>query len=153
MRLRQSLTVVEVLMKTRWLLAVVCVVVVSALRAEDKPASGDQEKIQGSWVIESVLHSGRPVPEAKDHAVVFEGNKMKTKRGDQEVSMAFKLDASQTPKAIDVDMGGQNGKGIYELKGDTLKIAHGELGDPRPKDFESKEGSKASVIVLKRKKS
>jgi uncharacterized protein (TIGR03067 family) len=134
-------------------MAVACVVLMSAVRAEDKPAGGDQEKIQGTWKIESGFEGAQPLPdEAKNVVIVFEGNKMKMKRGDQERSWTFKLDADKKPKTIDVDMDGKVGKGIYELKGDTLKIAHGEQGDPRPKNFEIMKGTKKSVVVLKRKK-
>jgi hypothetical protein len=43
--------------------------------------------------------------------------------------------------------------GIYELKGDDLKICfvHGGGGE-RPTDFASKEGTAQSLIVLKREK-
>ena len=44
-------------------------------------------------------------------------------------------------------------KAIYQLDGDTLKVAHGEAGAPRPKDFTAKEGSGVTVVVLKRQKS
>ena len=56
--------------------------------------------------------------------------------------------------AVDVEFGdGKVGKGIYELKGDTLKVAHGSKPDsPRPKDFTSKEGSGVLVAEFKRAK-
>jgi uncharacterized protein (TIGR03067 family) len=140
-------------MRMCWFMAMACIILVSAVQAEDKAAGGDQEKIQGTWVLDSGERGGKQIPdEAKGVTLTFEGNKVKVKHGDREMTWGFKLDASKKPKAIDVDMNGKIGKGIYELKGDTLKIAHGEEGDPRPKNFESKEGSNVSVVVLKRKK-
>ena len=65
--------------------------------------------------------------------------------------MDLPVDATKTPKEIDLNMEGQVGKGIYELEGDTLKIAHGEVGDARPKEF-PKAGSGLTVLVLKRAK-
>ena len=41
-------------------------------------------------------------------------------------------------------------KGIYELAGDTLKIALGDPDNYRPGDFSGKNG--ATVMVLKRAK-
>ena len=38
------------------------------------------------------------------------------------------------------------------LPGDNLKLIHGEAGDPRPKEFVSKEGSGLTLMVLKRAK-
>jgi uncharacterized protein (TIGR03067 family) len=43
-------------------------------------------------------------------------------------------------------------QGIYEIKADTLKTCWGEAGKERPKTFESKEGSKRELDVLKRAK-
>jgi hypothetical protein len=51
-----------------------------------------------------------------------------------------------------VDFDGEPGKGIYQLDGDKLKVAHGGPSDPRPKDFTSKEGSKVMVMVFQRDK-
>jgi uncharacterized protein (TIGR03067 family) len=67
--------------------------------------------------------------------------------------MEFKLDPTKKPKAIDVVLQDKKtGQGIYSLEGDTLKICHGESDDPRPSEFESKEGSRNTVVVFKRVK-
>ena len=42
--------------------------------------------------------------------------------------------------------------GIYELKGDRLKLCYGEPGKGRPEEFESKEGGRVFLIVLQRVK-
>ncbi len=142
-------------MRLQALLVGACVLLVPALRADDKPGDSDKDKIQGTWEIVKGERGGQPIPEeeAKMIKITFAGDKLKIKHGDQEQEMTFKLHPDRKPKAIDVDMGDKVGKGIYELKGDTLKIAHGEFGDPRPKEFSNKEGSKLHVVVLKRVKS
>ena len=66
--------------------------------------------------------------------------------------MTFTLDSTKKPKAIDVDMDGTPGVGIYSLEGDTLKICHSEGKDARPTEFATKEGTKNSLLVLKRAK-
>ncbi len=122
-------------------IGLVCVfgLVLSAyLTADDKKE--DQDKIQGKWKFESGLQGGKPLPEdvTKSSTIVFEGNKIKMTRtvdGKEEShEMTFKLDPSKKPKAIDVDMMGKPGLGIYSLDGDTLKICHGEQGDERGGD-------------------
>lgn len=125
------------------------------LPAEEK---SDQDKVQGKWKIDSGTRGGNPLPDevTKSAVIVFDGNKMKmtvTRDGqEQNREMTFKLDQAAKPKAIDVEISGKPGLGIYTLEGDTLKICHGEEGDARPTEFASKEGSKVTLIVLKRTK-
>jgi uncharacterized protein (TIGR03067 family) len=126
---------------------------VSAGLAEDKGAS-DQKKIQGTWTVVSGERDGKPIPEEKTKSVrvTFAGDQVTLAHGDESNKHTFKLNSSKNPKEIDVDFDGKPGLGIYELKGDTLKIAHGEMGSPRPKDFTSKEGSGLTVMTMKRQK-
>src|ERR1700687_2364052 len=136
-------------MKLRWFSLVVALSwVVSTGAAQDK--TGDKEKLQGTWAGGSAVYDGKPVPaeDAKNVRLVFAGDKIKlsTKGKDFELAGTFTIDPTKKPKTVDVDFGEKKkGTGIYELDGDTLKIAHGEFGDPRPKDFVSKEGSRVSV--------
>ena len=126
------------------------------------PAAGDeksdQKKFQGKWKIESGMQGGKAMPEEmlKSGILVVDGNKMKmtvTRDGKENtVELTFKLDPSKKPAAIDVDIHGMPGTGIYKLEGDKFTICHGEGGDPRPTEFASKEGSKTALIVFKRVK-
>jgi uncharacterized protein (TIGR03067 family) len=149
-----SFLVREVLMRMVLLLALPCSLWVADGRAADKPARSDKEKIQGTWVLVSGENGGKPVsPEAaKNMSVVFAGDKLTMKNKDRTTKATFKLNPGKKPKEIDVDFDGKVGKGIYELEGDTLKVAHGELGDARPKAFPSEKGSKLTVMVFKRQK-
>jgi len=68
------------------------------------------------------------------------------------------VDPNKTPKEIDLnftkgDGGAAKGifKGIYELKDNTLTICIGS-DQVRPTELESKEGSKAILMVFERKK-
>src|SRR6516162_5222640 len=115
---------------------VIAVLAVGAALSQDKEGKSDQDKIQGTWTMVSGMREGKPFPEeAKNRKITFAGNKMKLKMNDQEHEVTFKLDPAKKPKEIDVDFDGQAGKGIYELDGDTLKIAHGDLGEARPTEF------------------
>ena len=123
-------------------------------RAEDKPAKGDKEKLQGTWAVVSGERNGKPIPEetVKNAKLVFAADKMTIHNKDRKTEGTFKLSPDKKPKQIDVDMDGRLAKGIYQLDGDTLKIAHGDTGGPRPKEFSAKEGSGVTVVVLKRQK-
>jgi len=143
-------------MRIRVAVVVVCGLVFSAGLAADEKS--DQDKIQGKWQMESGMRGGKALPDenVKNTVIVIDGNKMKFTRTvdgkEQTREMTFKLDASKKPKTIDVDIEGKPGLGIYTLDGDTLKICHGEQGDERPTELSSKEGSKVTVVVLKRVK-
>ena len=139
-------------MFTRIALGFVCAALLAAVVvAEDKP---DSEKILGKWEVVSVQRGGRALPDESLKALsfTFEKGKMIMHRGDQKREFAMKLDPTKKPKAIDVDMMGKTGEGIYSLEGDSLKICHGEEGDPRPTEMASKEGTQISLITLKRAK-
>jgi uncharacterized protein (TIGR03067 family) len=105
-------------------------------------------------VLVSGERDGKPIPAevAKNVKLVFAGNKLTTVNKGRKSEATFKLDPDKNPREIDVDMDGSVGKGIYQLDDDNLKIAHGEVGDPRPKEFPEKEGSGLTVLVLKREK-
>jgi uncharacterized protein (TIGR03067 family) len=119
--------------------------------AEEK---SDSEKILGKWEVVSIQRGGRALPDEalKSLSFTFEKGKMIMQRGDQQREFGMKLDPAKKPKAIDVDMMGKTGEGIYSLEGDSLKICHGEEGDPRPAEMASKEGTNVTLITLKRAK-
>jgi uncharacterized protein (TIGR03067 family) len=141
-------------MKLGLLFVCACGLMVGIVQAKEKPAKSDKDALQGSWSAVSGSHEGKEMTadELKSIKVIFAGDKLTLKHGDESSEHTFKLASDKSPKEIDVDFDGKPGKGIYVLDGDTLKIAHGELGGDRPKDFTSKEGSKVSVAVFKRDK-
>jgi len=65
------------------------------------------------------------------------------------------LDAGKSPKEVDTKfsegpIAGKTSLGIYELDGDTLKSCVAEPGDPRPKTFASRRGTRLMLVVYKR---
>jgi uncharacterized protein (TIGR03067 family) len=140
-------------MKRPFLLVAACSLVLAAAEAEEKGPMGDQEKIQGTWALVSGERGGKPLPdEVVGHVkLIISGKKLTTKNKDRQTEATFKIDPNQEPKEIDIEMDGGVGKGIYQLDGKTLKIAHGEVGDARPKEF-PKAGSGLTILVLKREK-
>jgi RNA polymerase sigma factor (sigma-70 family) len=128
-----------------------------AARAAQKPKT-DQELIRGSWKVVAAKDGGREVPEAqtKDIKVVFTEKRFTalTGEGKEEFAVTYELDPSQKPKWIDVVWlkGNRACKGLYDLKGDDLKIVIDEDGGRgRPTDFVSEQGTANDLLfILKR---
>jgi len=133
--------------------------------AKDSPPKGDLEKLSGTWLTVSLVNDGKsivdektPPKEGPTTKLVYDGNKWMIKVGDKTVASGiFKIDATKSPKEIDVmdESGKANDKtklGIYELDGDTYKFCLAPAGKPRPSEFTSKEGSGHSLGVSKREK-
>src|SRR5262249_54455282 len=74
---------------------------------------------------------------------------------DMKFIMGYKIDASKSPSAIDMDIKDgpvKEGKavGIIALDGDTLKLCYDPMGVTRPTKFESTKDNGAFSFVLKR---
>ena len=76
---------------------------------------------------------------------------------DGPTSCDFKIDPGKEPKQIDITLHLNRGDvtvlGIYEIKGDTLKVCyfHSKTGK-RPADFSTKDDPNVAHIVLTRAK-
>jgi uncharacterized protein (TIGR03067 family) len=135
--------------------------IAAAALADDATDKKDKEKLQGTWMAVSGEKEGKDDPEAKQHSLVFEGDKFSIKRGDKVfVQGTFKIDASKSPKTMDIDIteGPENVKNktaqaIYALDGDELTwwVAEPGSGD-RPEKLATKEGVKHLLVKLKREK-
>ena len=112
----------------------------------------DQERIQGTWRLLTGERQGKALPDeaVQDVSLAFAGDRLSTRSKGRVTEARFTLTPGTDPKGIDLDMGGAVGLGIYLLAGDDLKIAHGEVGDPRPTAFAAKEGAPLTILVLKR---
>jgi uncharacterized protein (TIGR03067 family) len=125
----------------------------------------DLDKLRGTWLTVSLVNDGKtlvdeksPPKEGPVTKFAYDGTKWMVKVGDKTVaSGVFKIDATKTPKEIDImdESGMKNDKtklGIYELNGDTYKFCLAPAGKPRPRDFTSKKDSGHSLGVSKREK-
>jgi uncharacterized protein (TIGR03067 family) len=116
----------------------------------------DQKDIQGTWKIEKALKGGNEMSaEERDKTTLeFKEGKAIVHMGDREMPADITLDATTKPKNINIkpEKEGKEHLGIYELKGDTLRICFARDGGERPKEFKSQEGSDTMLIVLKRDK-
>jgi uncharacterized protein (TIGR03067 family) len=134
------------------------------LGADAKKDDGKKatEKLQGTWKAVSVEEKGQSKEDDKDHRVIFRGDELTIKRGDEEIIKGkFKIDAAQKPNTIDCELTqspkkehkGKTALGIYSLEGDTLKWCLNEPGGTeRPKDFAGAAGTNFILVTLKREK-
>jgi len=120
----------------------------------------DTNNLAGVWKCVSGITDGKPVPEdiVKQLKLTLTKDKYKTEKG---VIVLFdglyKIDPGQKPKHIDItapegEQAGSTSKGIYAIEGDMLKMCYAASGEDRPKEFESKPGSAATLVVWKREK-
>jgi uncharacterized protein (TIGR03067 family) len=117
----------------------------------------DRDRLQGSWVVVSGEAKGKAAPEdaLKDLRLVIEGDKITSRTGDgKTLELTYKLDPAKKPRAIDLTNPERKEtvQGIYQLAGETLKLALGAPGESRPAAFVTGENSKVVVLVLKREK-
>src|SRR5260370_21353555 len=118
----------------------------------------DLEKLQGTWKVVSAVEWGDAVPADKvgDIRLTIDGDKVATTGGPgKDAKATIKLDASKSPPAIDVtpdDKDAPTMLGVYQLDGDTLKIALNRKGKDRPAEVASKADSGVGLMVLKREK-
>jgi uncharacterized protein (TIGR03067 family) len=135
----------------------------TAALAADDATKKDQEKLQGTWQTVSGELNGDKLDEelCKVLKFVCKGAKFEVQGPadilQQYAKASFKIDATTTPKTLDVKIGdgekkGDEIEGIYELDGDNLKVCAKLVGKERPADFTTKSGSNMVSLVLKREK-
>jgi uncharacterized protein (TIGR03067 family) len=129
----------------------------------------DAELIQGTWRVVQGEVKGKAVPElliqTLNPHVTLSGNNITWNVGSgtplPNLEGVFHLDASKTPKAMDIVVFDKvkNQRivvlGIYKLDGDALEICHAvEPSQPaqRPKEFKTDAESFVGHVVLKREK-
>ena len=145
---------------TNVLLAVAATVL---LAADDPKAEAKKElaKLEGTWKTEQVKYNGEDVSDQVKLTLVLKGDQV-TLEGNDEVKkdyakVSVKVDPTTSPRCLDIKvLGGQQKdatmEGIYEVKGDRLRLCVKVLGKDRPGKFESPEGSSIALLVLKRDK-
>jgi uncharacterized protein (TIGR03067 family) len=120
------------------------------------------DPLQASWAVVQMERGGRnpPADLLKSMKVVIKGDTLTMSDDKRGESATFKFDRAKKPHEIDlVFKEGPKGDvertalGIFELDGDSLKLAWRKDGGPRPTEFASIKGERTSeFLILKREK-
>jgi uncharacterized protein (TIGR03067 family) len=131
-----------------------CILLVAA---EDKgKAKKAADPLTGTWKAVSVVANGDEVEQFKGTLFTYKDGTLTRKNEQGEQVSSYKLDPTKKPATIDITAKGgrnegQTRKGIYEVKGDDLKVCVAFMPDAdRPKEFASEAGSGNILITLKR---
>jgi uncharacterized protein (TIGR03067 family) len=130
---------------------------------EEKGKPKDLDQLKGTWTAVSLERGREKLPDDTlkelNMQLVFAGDKyMERIQGKVNEEGTIKVDASKKPATIDLDIrtGRDKGKlqlGIFEVKGDTLRLCLAEPGGKeRPTAFASPEGKTDANVVFKRTK-
>ena len=144
---------------------ILCICLAGALSLTafaEAPNDADAKAVQGTWRPIKAELAGQPMDDAvmKSISLELQDGKYKVLVGDKPDIGTYTLDASTTPKSIDVTgtEGPNKGKtfpAIYELgkdqNGDTLRICYDLSGKKRPSEFKSKAGTKLYLVTYIRK--
>lgn len=104
--------------------------------------------LQGNWTVVSVTDSGMSQPVPKGSHAAFTKDKFSMHEGKTTIDYSYKIDASKSPKWIDLVSGDAKLLGIYEIKGDTLHICMNTPGGKRATRFESKDKTENDVLMV-----
>ena len=133
-------------------------------RNEERPskreldARKDLLELQGTWQLQSVEDGKGDKVNVKKRTLFVGGDLVLVQDGDRLVQAGqLRLNAAKAPRGIDVvvrkgEHADNTMLGIYELKGDTMKVCFDPSGKERPKDFKPKEGQFGGVIERVKKK-
>jgi uncharacterized protein (TIGR03067 family) len=116
------------------------------------PAVTDIDRLQGTWALISGERHGERFPHevVKNVKLTFFGDTLKTHKKSGVTEATFTLHSESDPKGIDLNMDGSLGLGIYKLEGEMLTILHGEVGEPRPADFDDVKSGNLTMLVLQK---
>jgi uncharacterized protein (TIGR03067 family) len=100
-----------------------------------RAAEADKDELQGVWVATSMEINGEPAPakEVERTCFTFKGRKLllrHSKDAGKEEEGTFTADPKKSPKHLDITIKNKTLHGIYESKGDELKVCY-ETGDKR----------------------
>jgi uncharacterized protein (TIGR03067 family) len=114
-------------------------------------AQEDQAKLEGKWKLTRYERAGVEKPQLKNDIAVISGGRLTFPALGK--GLPVKLDATKTPKHIDLMNAGSNKRqiwsGIYELEGDSLKICIQTGSEQtRPKEFTTKGADSARMYFI-----
>jgi RNA polymerase sigma factor (sigma-70 family) len=125
----------------------------------EKSAAAEKrvDSIQGTWELVSSVYDGKPAPPAGRQIWTITATHVEYNHTTKD---AYVIDSKANPRQISLTQirpgneraDGAKIIGIYEVKGDTLKICVAHSGKARPRAFESTAGGGQNLHNLKRVK-
>ena len=133
---------------------VAAVMTVAGGRADPPAADPDEKRLQGTWEVVSSVDEGEKLPHETGGKVTVAGDKLSLSIGDRKEEFRYKLDASKTPKWLDLVADKATViPCIYEIDGDALRVRFPKGGKVRPTEFEpKKDATNVRLLSLKRLK-
>lgn len=132
------------------------IVIAFALAAPGpKDGKGEPAKLEGDWIVEKYIQGGKEEKKRKGaHFSFKDGFVFVQEEGNKGIT--FKVDEKASPAKLDIGDAMLSIPGIYKIEGNVLTICFLKGGKnenaERPKTFESPEGSKLVIMILKREK-
>jgi uncharacterized protein (TIGR03067 family) len=126
---------------------------------KDEAVKKEMKALAGTWDVTKIVKDGKELPAEPAGTLLLvitaDGKYSEKVEGKENENGTVTIDPTKTPKTIDLTIleGSDKGKkqfGLYELKGDELKIALAEPGKDRPADLAGKGA--AVVVTFKRTK-
>ena len=136
---------------------------VAGVLGQEPPKKGDAVKeelkrLEGTWRVVAVELGGKETDREEigpNNLLVFSGTKCSVVTGTKKrtIESTLTIDPTKNPKWIDQSRTSDNVTlhGIYELKGDILKVFLVSDGK-RPTEFKTKEGTQQVIHTLERVK-
>ena len=147
--------------KCLWVVVVGSLLAGGILQSAVGKDTGDDvlKNIQGTWKFVSQSRDGKPRPneEVTKQTITFAGDKWTVHRDGKVVQAGtHKFDPDKKPSQVDAvvmegEDKGSSMLGIYELKGDTMKVCFDPKGKDRPTDFASKAGRMTATVEREKK--
>lgn len=144
-------------------LLVACALALAGLvsaRADEDAAKKEQKALQGTWKVVAAEQDGEPLDRIVGGTMTVKDNNFHIKTaGGSELKGDLILDPAKSPKHVnlahqDGPLKDKTWQGIYELKGDVLKICYAEADSEkeRPTEFKTLKNSRLLFVELKREK-
>lgn len=148
-------------MRSKALGMVALLALAASARSQDDAAKKDLKGMEGTWAVTFLEKDGEKVSEEQnkkaDVKLVVKDAKYTIYFGEMKLATGLvKLDLTKKPKQIDAvaEDGPTKGKampGIYELKGDEMRVCFAQPGGERPTEFRTRAGSGQVLITYKRR--
>jgi uncharacterized protein (TIGR03067 family) len=125
----------------------------------NQASDNELKKIQGTWQFISQEMDGKPMPaeQVAKLKITFTGDKWSVREDGRVIQAGtHKFDPTKKPAQVDAPVTVGEGKGstmlgIYELKGDRMKVCFDLQGKERPTSFTAKAGQMAAAIQREKK--